>query len=85
MKLFQLSNHAEKVIIERNIKKTWILETFRYPDKVEIDQKNINLEHKLKVITQNDNRVLRIVCNISENPPLIVTAFLDRRMKGKMK
>lgn len=62
-----------------------VLNTFSNPDSIEIDPKDINLEHKLKAIIENDNRVLRIVCNISENPPLIVTAFFDRRMKVKVK
>jgi hypothetical protein len=82
---FQLSNHAQKVIIERDIKKGWIVDTFTNPDNIESDQKNINLEHRLKIITENDNRVLRMVCNIKVKPTLIVTVFFDRRMKGKLK
>lgn len=85
MKGFRLSNHAEKVIVERNIKKNWIVDTFTNPDNIENDKKNINLEHRLKIITYYDDRVLRIICNIESNPIIIVTAFFDRRLKGKLK
>lgn len=85
MKSFQLSYHAEKVIVERNIKKNWIVDTFTKPDSIESDQKNINLEHRFKKITDYDDRVLRVICNVESSPIIIVTAFFDRRMKGKLK
>lgn len=85
MKKFQLSKHAEKVIAERNINIDWIEQAFILPDKIESDKKNDILEHRLKVIKENDDRVLRIVCNKNEFPELIVTVFFDRRMKGQIK
>ncbi len=84
MRKYILSNHAEKVILERNIKKEWIENTFNYPDKLEPDIKDNELEHSLKIIKECDNRVLRIIYNKSVEPILVVTAFFDRRMKGKL-
>lgn len=85
MKKYFLSSHAERVIRERNIQTEWIEETFLYPDKLELDTYDHQLEHKLKIIKEFDNRVLRIIYNKSTEPVVIVTAFFDRRMKGKIK
>ena len=85
MRDFQLSLHAQKVITERNINIEWIDRVFSNPDKIEYDKKNDILEHRLKVIEEYYDRVLRLVCNTNEKPILIVTAFFDRRMKGKIK
>lgn len=85
MSNFILSEHAKKVIAERQIDVKWINQTCRKPDHVEKDKKSINLEHRLKVIHVFDDRVLRVVCNVKSNPLIIVTAFFDRRMKGNLK
>lgn len=85
MSNFKLSEHANKVITERKIDIKWIDQACKNPDNIENDKKSINLEHRLKIITDSDNRVLRVICNVESNPIIIVTAFFDRRMKGKLK
>lgn len=72
------------MIFEGNIKLTWIENTFNNPDKIEIDLYDNTLEHRLKIINQYDNRILRIIYNKTVNPVLVITAFFDRRMKGKL-
>lgn len=84
MENLRLSAHAKKVIFERNIKLTWIENTFNNPDKIEIDLYDNTLEHRLKIINECDNRILRIIYNKTVNPVLVITAFFDRRMKGKL-
>ena len=84
MENLRLSSHAKKVIFERNIKLTWIENTFNNPDKIEIDLYDNTLEHRLKIINQYDNRILRFIYNKTVNPVLVITAFFDRRMKGKL-
>ena len=84
MKKYTLSVHAEKVIEERKIKKEWIEITINNPDSVEPDMKDQELIHHLKVIKENDKRVLRVIYNKSVEPLLIVSSFFDRRMKGKL-
>ena len=63
----------------------WIEETFLHPDKLELDTNDNQLEHKFKLIKEFENRVLRIIYNKSADPVVIVIAFFDRRMKGKLK
>lgn len=84
MENFNLSAHAKKVIFERNIKFEWLENTFNKPDKIENDLYDNALEHSLKIIKEYDNRILRIICNKTIKPLLIITAFFDRRMKGKL-
>ncbi len=54
------------------------------PDRREIDRVDPTLRHALKRIDAVEGRVLGVVYNPAVNPPLIVTAFLDRSMKGKL-
>ncbi len=82
MENFILSVHAQKVIYERKIKLEWIEDTVNNPDIIEVDLKSRELEHKLKIIKENDNKVLRVIYNKTVKPIMIVTSFFDRRMKG---
>jgi hypothetical protein len=40
--------------------------------------------HYLARVRERGNRVLRVVLDPAARPPRVVTAFLDRRMKGKL-
>jgi len=41
--------------------------------------------HYLARITEYGNRVLRVILDPRGQPPCVVTAFFDRRMKGKLR
>jgi len=82
MEDFELSIHAQKVIFERKIKLEWIENTIKNPGSIEVDAKFVELEHKLKIVRENGNKVLRVICKMTVKPILIATAFFDRRMKG---
>jgi hypothetical protein len=76
---FEFTRHASDVILEREIKLEWIIDTFEYPEKVLI----INDEemHYIKQIKENENRFLRVVVNPNYQPYRIITIFFDRRIK----
>lgn len=40
--------------------------------------------HYLARVSERGGRVLRVVVNPGTRPPSVVTAFLDRRMKGEL-
>ena len=40
--------------------------------------------HFLARVPEQEGRVLRVVVNPQVDPPLVVTAFLDRRMRGRV-
>ncbi|MFA4922695.1 MAG: DUF4258 domain-containing protein [Ignavibacteriaceae bacterium] len=75
MENFILSIHAQKVIYERKINLGWIENAINNPDKIEVDAECVELEHKLKIVKENGNKVLRVICKMSVKPVLIVMAF----------
>lgn len=78
------TEHALNVIHERNITEKYILKTIEQPDRTDPDRTDTELTHYLKVITENDDRVLRVVVNISVGPVRIITVYYDRNMRGKI-
>lgn len=51
----------------------------RAPERVELDEVDPDLEHRLARIPEFGNRVLRVIVNPSVTPARIVTVFFDRR------
>jgi hypothetical protein len=54
------------------------------PTLVEADKNDRSLEHKLANIPDYGGRVLRVIINPNERPVLVITAYFDRNMKGKL-
>ena len=80
---YELTAHAAVVISERGIDLDWIERTLAEPHRTEQDRTDPALRHALRRIAAHDDRVLRVVYNASVSPPRIVTAYFDRRQKGK--
>lgn len=76
--------HAAKVITEREIDTAWLERALTKPDRTEADRSDAALTHALARIAERDDRVLRVVYNASANPPLVVTAYFDRRLRGRL-
>lgn len=83
MSRYELTSHAAKAIAERNIDLGWIDRVFRNPERTERDKLDPRLTHALGRIPQRGDRVLRVIYNGSVTPPLIVTAYFDRRQRAK--
>lgn len=49
------------------------------PDAVDAE-----LEHRLAIIADYDNRVLRVIVRRNTDPTMLITAYFDRTMKGKL-
>ncbi len=80
----QYSAHARDAIIEREIDPDWVMRTVEKPARTEPDREDPELTHFLARIPENGNRVLRVVVNEKVTPPIIVSAFFDRRLKNKL-
>jgi hypothetical protein len=80
---FQLTVHAATVIAEREIDPAWIGRVLSHPERTEADQWDASLTHALGRIAERDHRVLRVVYNASVHPLRVVTAYFDRRQRGK--
>ena len=76
------TQHAKEVIAARRLDFEWIRRTMNAPQRVE-DAAD-GTPHFLARVPEQEGRVLRVVVNPHVDPPLVVTAFLDRRMRGRM-
>ena len=78
----QWSAHADTVISERGLDRRWVERTVRKPDRV-LDGDD-GTRHCLARIPEQEDRVLHVVLNPDTSPPTVITAFLDRRMRGRL-
>jgi len=78
----QYTQHAEDALAERQIRRAWVLRAISDPAHTE--SPGDGTTHYLVRIRERGGRVLRVVVNPETSPPCVVTAFFDRRMKGKL-
>jgi len=81
--LFDLTSHAATAIAKRGIDPEWIGRALSGPERVEQHASDPALRHALARIPERGDRVLRVVYNWDVNPPRVVTAYFDRRQRGK--
>ena len=81
--LFELSAHAATALAEREIDIAWVELALSRAERTEPDRFDPSLEHALVRIPERGDRVLRVVYNPSHKPPMVVTAYFDRRQRGK--
>ncbi|HWQ39353.1 MAG TPA: DUF4258 domain-containing protein [Burkholderiales bacterium] len=76
---YTLTEHARDALAKRRIELAWMERTLTAPDAVEPDSVDPELEHRLAQIPEFGHRVLRVIVNVRRTPPVVVTAFFDRR------
>lgn len=81
---FKLTQHAQDAIKEREISEEWIARILNLSEMTEPDHLDDDLEHYLGKIKEYGNRVLRVIINKGTKPVQVVTAYFDRKMKGKL-
>ena len=81
---YTLTEHAKEAMAKRRIAAEWLERTLANPQRVETDVKDAALEHRLALIPEHGNRVLRVIVNTSLTPLRVVTLYFDRNMKGKL-
>jgi len=81
---YTLTRHARDALAKRKITTEWLERTLAGPQRIEPDAADPALEHRLAVIPEHGNRVLRVIVNRSDDPMRVVTVFFDRKMKGKL-
>ena len=68
---------------KRQLQQEWIEQAIAKPSRIEPDEHDPELEHRLASVPELANRVLRVIVSRSE-PRRVVTVHLDRKMKGKL-
>ena len=79
---FRLSVHALDVASERDIPLPWITLAIESAQVVQVEPDGTT--HFLKAIPEFGGRVLLVVLSTHTVPPVVVTVFFDRRMKGRL-
>ena len=67
---------------ERGLKQEWI--DYCLCNAEYIEDCDDGTKHFCVKIAERDDRVLRVIVNIGSDPNVVVTAFFDRRLKGKV-
>ena len=77
------TQHALQRLAKRQLQEAWIERAVANPLRVEPDEQDPSLEHRLAVVPELASRVLRVIVSKDE-PKRVITAHLDRKMKGKL-
>ena len=81
---YTLTEHAKKVLAEREIPLEWLERALNEPLLREPDPDDAALERRYRPIPESAGRVLRVVVNPAVEPVRVVSVFFDRKMKGKL-
>jgi hypothetical protein len=76
------TGHATERMRKRKLQPEWVERVVATPDGTEPDPSDAKLLHCFGTVPELENRVLRVIVSIDE-PRRIITAYLDRKMKGK--
>jgi hypothetical protein len=77
------TQHALQRMAKRQLQREWIERVVAIPARVEPDEFDATLEHRLGVVPELAGRVLRVILS-KEEPRRVITARLDRKLKGKL-
>jgi hypothetical protein len=80
-KPLRFTKHAEDVILERNLDRSWIERTARQPEWSYSDPERVGVQRRFRKIPEFGNRVLRIACVESDEEIRILTVFFDRNAR----
>jgi hypothetical protein len=78
---FDYTRHAEAMLQERAIERSWVELTVRDPEALESDATRPNIMSAFRRISERGGRLLRVVYAQGINSVRIVTAFFDRRRR----
>lgn len=82
---YELTEHARESLRKRsNIRVAWMEQVIQYPDIVEPDRIDQDLEHRLGRIPENQGRVLRVIIRKNTTPVRVITVYFDRKMRRKI-
>ena len=81
---YKLTQHAQDALMKRGIPLEWLERALFFPQKREPDLLDPELEHRLLMIAEHGQRVLRVIVNKEVTPERVITAYFDRSMREKI-
>jgi Domain of unknown function (DUF4258) len=73
------TQHFEDMLLERQIDRSWVERAISEPESIE--ERGDGTRHYLRRITEGGERWLRVIVNVSAQPPRAVTVSFDRRLR----
>jgi hypothetical protein len=81
---YHLTQHARDVLAKRRIPLEWVERVLEHPERVQSDENDGDLEHRLARIPEYGNRVLRVIVNRVSIPEKIVTFYFDHNVRDRL-
>ncbi len=81
---YDMSKHAQKVLMERLIPVEWVERTLSHPELTLPDPQDSLVERRFRRIPEFEGRVLRVVVNTAVDPCRVVSVFFDRSMRDRL-
>lgn len=70
--------------MQRRISILWLQKTLLQPQLQHVDSDDPNVIHAFRIIPEYGDRVLHVVYDVSVVPKRVISAYFDRRYKGKI-
>lgn len=80
-KAIRYTRHAETVLIERDLEKSWVERTVYQPEWRTNEPRDSSAERRYRPVPERDGRVLRVICVENAIEIRIISVFLDRRAR----
>ena len=77
------TEHALGRMAKRQLQREWVERVVTSPARIEPDENDAVLEHRLAAVPELANRVLRVIVSKDE-PKRVITVHLDRNLKNKL-
>ncbi|HEY2329777.1 MAG TPA: DUF4258 domain-containing protein [Verrucomicrobiae bacterium] len=77
------TQHALQRMAKRQLRQEWVERAVNSPARIEPDENDATLEHRLAAVPELANRALRVILSKDE-PRRVITVHLDRQMKGQL-
>jgi hypothetical protein len=78
-----LSRHVQEELERRGIPAAWVWRAVQTPDRTE--RAPDGTTHYVKTLPEFRGRFLRVVVNTRKQPPRVVTAFFDARLRRQQR
>ena len=80
---FIYTRHAEEMLVERDLSRSWIETTITHPEMVEPDPDRPNVLRAYRRIPERRGLWLRVAYVLAGDSARVITAFFDRAQRRK--
>jgi hypothetical protein len=77
------TRHAEEMLVERRLSRSWVERTLTNPDKLEPDPKRPNVLRAYRRIPERGGLWLRVAYVHAGDSARVITVFFDRAQRHK--